>query len=229
MSEAISFSTRFCAAVGWKGRIFLDGGARAIIQLKSNPGLRLLFATFQLEAQFHEKQFLENEANVGRGAGRLQILNAFAGIGPVNLLQSLARRNQAQMAAHDRRDGVGQFRRKVFERGVDDAPKPARSQTALSRRLINRHDAANLKRSRQLLVRGVGGAVRFPDNLELRLGELQFAFPVVLLYLAVERNDLPGLELVLKIRSIEPDTFQPRPALPRSHLKDGHAAGAEQA
>src|ERR1022692_883086 len=132
------------------------------------------------------------------------------------------------MAAHDRGDRVWQIGREILERRVDDPTKPARSQPALSSRLINWHDTANFERSRELLFRGVGGIVRLPNNLELRLGELEFTFPVVLLHLAIERDDLPGLKLFLKIWSIEPDALQPRPALPGGHLKDGHAAGPEQ-
>ena len=98
MSEAISFSTRFCADVGWKGRIFLMACAGAIIQLKCNAGLCFLLAAFQLEPQFHEKQFFKNETNVGRRARRLQVLQTLAGIRPMNPPQGLAGRDELQAA-----------------------------------------------------------------------------------------------------------------------------------
>ena len=69
---------------------------------------------------------------------------------------------------------------------------------------------------------------RFADDFELRLGKLEFAAAVILLDLAVKSDDLSGLEFVPQIPGVEPDTFQARPALSRGHLKDGHAAGAEQ-
>ena len=129
------------------------------------------------------------------------------------------------------RDGVGQIRRKILQRGVDDAPKPSGGQTALSSGLIDGHDATDFERCHQLLFRGIGAAVfsSFSNDLELRLGELEFAAAVVLLNLAVQGDDLAGLELVPQISGVEPDTLQPRPPLPGGHLKDGHSAGTEEA
>ena len=55
-------------ARGMERENFLDGGAGAIVQLKSNSGLRLLFATFQLETKLHKKQLFEDETEVSRRA-----------------------------------------------------------------------------------------------------------------------------------------------------------------
>ena len=166
---------------------------------------------------------------MSRGAGRLQVLKAFAGFGPVNLLQCFSRRDETQMTANHGRDGVGQIRREVLQCAMDDATKPSRCQAALPGRFVDGHDAANFERSCQFLVRGIRGAIRLPDDLELRLGELEFAAAVILFHLAIKRDDLARLELVPKISGVEPDTLQPRPALSGGHLKDGHAAGTEQA
>ena len=134
------------------------------------------------------------------------------------------------MTTNHRRDGIGQIRREVFERGMNNATEPAGGQPALPGGFVNGHDAADFERSGQLLFRGVSATVvgRLPDDLELGLGELKFAATVVFLDLAVQGDDLAGLELVSKIGGIEPDTLQSRPALSGGHLKDGHAAGTEK-
>ena len=50
MSSAISFSTRFCAAVGWKGKIFLMACAHFVSQLEGDPGtLRASVCRFSLQ------------------------------------------------------------------------------------------------------------------------------------------------------------------------------------
>ena len=113
---------------------------------------------------------------------------------------------------------------------MDDATEPTGGQPALPGGFVDGHDAADFERSRQLLFRGVSATVvgSFSDDLELRLGELKFAAAIVLLDLAVQGDDLAGLELVPKVSGVEPDTLQSRPALPGGHLKDGHAAGTEK-
>ncbi len=107
MSEAISLSTRFCAAVGWKGRIFLIASRARLSRLKRDSGLRLLLATFEFESQLQKEEFFEDQADVRRGARGLQVLKALAGIGPVDLSQRVLRRDQAQMVAHDGWNRIG--------------------------------------------------------------------------------------------------------------------------
>ena len=71
----------------------------------------------------------------------------------------------------------------------------------------------------------VGGVA---ENFELRLHELQIS-AALLLNLAVKGYKLPGLETVAQISGVEPDALQAASALAGRHLKNGHAAGAEQA
>ena len=71
--------------MGWKRQDFLDRLAGAVIQLERDSGLRLLLAPFELESQFKEEEFFEDQADVGRGARCLQVLQALAGIGPMDL------------------------------------------------------------------------------------------------------------------------------------------------
>ncbi len=167
---------------------------------------------------------------MSRGARGLEILNTLAGIGPVNLLQCFSGGNQAEMTANHRRDEVGQVRREVFERRMDDAAEPTRGQTALASGFVYGYDAADFERSREFLFRGIRATVvgSFPDDLALGLGELKLAAAVILLDFAVQGDNLAGLEFVAKIGGVEPDTLQSRPALPGGHLKDGHAASTEE-
>ncbi len=113
---------------------------------------------------------------------------------------------------------------------MNDAAKPARAQPALSNGFINGNDAADFERGCQLLFGGIGAAVfgSFADDFELRLSQLEFAAAVVLLDLAVKRDNLAGFEFVPEVSGVEPDALQSRAALPRGHLKNGHAAGAEK-
>ena len=45
------------------------------------------------------------------------------------------------------------------------------------------------------------------QNLEFRLDYLQAAAGSVFIYFAVERDDLPGLELVAEVGSVKPYAF----------------------
>src|SRR4029077_7064098 len=117
---------------GVERKNLLDRGTGAVIQLEGNAGLCLLLTTFKLKPQLNKKQLLEDEADMSRGAGGLEVLNTFARLGPVHLLQGFSWRDEAQVTAHHCRDRVGQIRREVFERGVDRATKPPGGQTALS-------------------------------------------------------------------------------------------------
>src|SRR5262249_14597764 len=66
------------------------------------------------------------------------------------------------------------------------------------------------------------------QNLELRLGDLQAAALPALLDLAVECNQLAGLEAVAQVFAVKPDALESRPALPGHHFKDGHLPGAKE-
>ena len=95
MSDAISLSTRFCAAVGWNGRIFLMASRARLSRLERDSGLRLLLAAFEFESQLQKEKLFKDQPDVRRGAGGLQVLKALAGIGPMDLAQRVPRRDQA--------------------------------------------------------------------------------------------------------------------------------------
>jgi hypothetical protein len=212
-----------------KRKNLLDGFANPVIQTEGDSGLCFHLTPLEFEAQFDEEQFLKNKAHMSRRPGRLQVREALAGIGPVHLPQSFAMGNQSHAGAHDCGNGVGRLGRQAFKGGTNHAAKPARSNSALSGGLVDRHDASDLERLTQLLIRRIGGAILpgLTKNLELRLHDLQFAVAIGL-DLAVERYHLPGLELVSQVGSVEPETFHAIGPLPGGHLKDGHAAGAQK-
>ena len=62
----------------------------------------------------------------------------------------------------------------------------------------------------------------------MRLHQLQLAAVMVLLHFAVESHQLTGFETVAQIGGVKPCALQPDSALAGSHLKNRHAAGAEQ-
>src|SRR5260370_23652533 len=163
---------------------------------------------------------------MSRRARGLQILKTLAGIGPVHPPQRLPGSDQAHPTADHGWHRVWKFRRKILQRGIDDASKPARSQTALSGRLVNGDDPPDFQRggSPLLSVSFLGGIA---ENFELGLHQLQLTTVMVFLHLAIESHHLPGLEAVAQICGVEPDTVQAASALARRHLKNGHAAGPE--
>ena len=152
MSEAISLSTRFCAAVGWKGRIFLIASRTRLSSLKGDSGLRLLLAPFEFESQFKKEEFFEDQPDVGWSAGGLQVRKALAGIGPVNLPQRILSRNQAHAFANHGWNWVYDFGRDILQQTVDDAAKPAWGQAALSGRLVDGDDPADFERGSGFLL-----------------------------------------------------------------------------
>ena len=61
----------------------------------------------QFESQFQKEEFFEDQPDVRRRARSLQVLKAFARVGPVHLPQCFARRDQAHAAADDAGIGIG--------------------------------------------------------------------------------------------------------------------------
>jgi len=210
-----------------EGQNLLDRLPRPVVQTERDSGLRLLLAAFELEPEFQEEKFFEDQPDVSWGAGGLQVLKTLAGIGPVNLPQRVPRRDQAEMVTHGSWNRIGNLRREIFQYGVDDAPKPARCKPSLPGRLVNGNDPADFKRSGGFLFSPLGFVGRVAQNFELRLDQLQFP-ATLLFYFAVKCYKLPGLKAVTQIRGVKPDTFQSASALAGCHLKDGHAAGAEK-
>src|SRR5208282_3048843 len=216
-----------------KRQYLLFSLANAIVELKSDSGFRPLLAALEFEAQFDEKQLIENHSYMCRRTRRLQVGKTLSGIGPVHFKQRFPRRHQAQMRAHRRRDWIGDWIAKtgiqIFQRPADNPPKPARRKFALPGRFVDRNNPSNLKRGSRLFFSLVGSAlfVNVAQNLELRLHDLQFAV-APLLDLAIKRQHLSGLKAVLKIRGIKPDTLQPGAALAHRELEDGRAARAKQ-
>ena len=94
---------------GMERQNLFDRLAGAIVQAERDSGLRLLLAAFELESQLEKEEFFEDQPDVGRGAGGLQVLKALAGIGPVDLPQRVLRRDQAQMVAHGGWNRIGEL------------------------------------------------------------------------------------------------------------------------
>ena len=212
---------------GMERQDLLDRLAGAIVQAERDSGLRLLLPPFELEAQLEKEKFFKDQPDVGRSAEGLQVLKALAGIGPVDLPQRVLRRDQVQVTAYGGRDRVRELGRKILQNAVDDAAEPARRQAALAGGLVNGDDAADFERRGSFLLARfslVGGVA---ENFKLGLHQLQFT-AALFFHLAVKGHQLSGLEAVAQISRIEPDALQAASSLPGRHLKNGHAAGAEQ-
>src|SRR5258707_352569 len=82
-----------------------------------------------------------------------------------------------------------------------------------------------IKRSGRLLPAFFGVS----QDFDLWLHNLKVARVVVFLYLSVQGNHLARLEALSQVGSVEPDAFQLRPPLARSHLKNRHAPRAKEA
>ena len=66
------------------------------------------------------------------------------------------------------------------------------------------------------------------QKFKLRLGDLQAAAFPSFFNLAIERNELAGLETITQVFAVEPDAFQGGASLAGNQLKNGHAvAGAK--
>ena len=85
---------------GMERQNLLDGIAHVFVQPESDAGLRFLLAAFQFESQLDEKQFFKDQPDVRGGARRLQVLQALAGIRPVDSPKRLAWRDERKMVAH---------------------------------------------------------------------------------------------------------------------------------
>ena len=168
----------FLGGGGMKRQNFLDGLAHAIIGAKSDASFGLLLTPLELQAEFDEEQFFEDQTDVrGRAAG-LQVREAFASFGPMHFPEGLARRNQSQALAHGGRNRFRDLRSEIVERFANDAAKPAGGYAALPGRFVDRHDAAHFERRRSFVVRIFGGGIA--QHLKLRLDDLQFATLILL-------------------------------------------------
>src|SRR5579863_9374157 len=172
-----------------EGKDLLDGGTNATVQLKADAGLRYLLASFQLEPQLDEKQFLENQPDVSRSARGLQVLQALAGLWPMHSPECFPRRDQIQAAAHGRGNRIRQVG-EIVQRGVDHATEPPRSQPSLPDGLVNRHNPANFERGGDFLLSSVERSLvtGLTHDFELRLHDLQFAAAIIRFHLSVEGN-----------------------------------------
>src|ERR1700733_5859138 len=136
-------------------------------------------------------------------ARRLQGFEAFARLGPMHIPERRPRRDQAQVRTHSCRDGLWKIRRQVIERGADDSPEPFRSQPSSC--FIDRDDATDLQRFSCFLFGAIISTVAgLAQYFELRLDDLELAAALVLFDLPVERDHLPGNELILEIGRVEP-------------------------
>ena len=200
----------------------------AIVQAEGDSGLRFLLAAFEFETQFDKEKLLEDQADVRGGARGVQILQAFAGIRPVNLPQRLARRSEAEMAADGSGKGIRKIRGEVLERAADDAAEPARGQAPLAGGFVDGNNSSHLERRDDLVFRPSGEPCAVVEKFELGLDQLQASLVKVLLHLSVESNPLPGLEAVAQVRGVKPDAFEPGSSLTGRHLENRHATGAEE-
>ena len=168
---------------------------------------------------------------MGRCPGSLKIVKALAWIGPVDLPQSVSRRDQVEPTAYNGRDGIGQIRRQILESGVYDPSEPARGQASLASGFVNRHDASDLQRSRQFLLGRIAasGGCCIIQNFKLWLYQLQLAAIQISLHLAVESDYLTGLKTVTQVGCVEPNALQPGPSLSSGHFEYRHTPGAEKA
>ena len=213
-----------------KGQNLLDRLPRGIVDLERNTGLRFLLAAPQLQPQFDEEQFVENQPDVRRRARRLQIGKAFPGLRPMHLPQSLTRRCQAEMCPHGRRDRIGEIGIQILQGEADNPPKPARRQLALAGGFVDGNNSSDLERCGGLLLRFIGAAlfVDVSQNFKLRLHDLQLPIAVGFNF-AVERDHLPGLKPALQISGVKPEALQSASALAHRELKNRHAARPKQA
>src|SRR5580698_1612495 len=214
-----------------EGKNLLDRGALTIVQLKANAGLRLLLTAFEFKSKLNEKQLLKNQPDVSSSARGLQILQTLARLRPVHSAQRFARRDQIQTPSDYFRDGIRHIRWQILQRSVDHTTEPSRGQPPLSDGFIDRHNPADLQRGSDFLLGRIPRFLiaGFANYFELRLHDLQFAAANIGFHLSVEGDYLTGFEFIAKISSVEPDTLQPCPPLSGRHLKNGHAACAEQA
>ena len=61
------------------------------------------------------------------------------------------------------------------------------------------------------------------QKFKLRLGDLQAAAFPAFFHLAIERDELAGLEAVTQVFTVKPDAFERGASLAGDQLKDGHA------
>ncbi len=217
-----------------EGQHPLEGIAHAVGDGEGDARLGAHIAPLHLQSDLEKKQFLEDEAAVRRRARALQVLEPRSGLGKMRQAKSFAPGDQVQALPDGAWNAVGQLRREVGERAMDDAAEPARAQPAIGGGFVDGHDAPDLKRlSRQVLRRLL---LRFRDrlgqDLELRLHQLDAMAPAAwFLHPAIESDRLSGLELISQVGGIEPYAGDGLAALAGGHLVDFDAApgGAEQA
>ncbi len=163
---------------GMERKNFFYRGAHAIIQPERDAGLCLLLAAFQLESELDEKQFFENQADVRRSAGRLQVLQTFAGVGPVNSSTTL---REAKSSSDDAAPRPGWDRANPgirFSSAVRMMRRNQRESAFPDRRTRRSERCGQFRASPPLSVRLTSArsiVCRLADDLELRLHQLQFA------------------------------------------------------
>ncbi len=203
--------------------------AHAVVDGEGDAGLRAHLAALQLQPELKKEQLFENQADVRRGTRLLQPDEALADLGPMRLPEGTSAIDELHAPTHGRRNRIGKVRGQVLQHAVNHPAKPARSEAAVARSLVDGHDAAHLERLPLLLVATAlrfGGVVQ---DFELRLQNLEaMAAAITASTLPYKATSIPGAKLVLQVRRVEPEAFQGVAALPHGHLKDRHAAGAKQ-
>ncbi len=101
---------------------------------------------------------------------------------------------------------------------MEQPPKPARGELALSRGFVDGDNAADLQR---LGHAGAAFILRITQNFKLRLDNLQPATARVLFDLAVERDQLSRAEAVFQVSTVEPQTLQRGTAAHGASAKHG--------
>src|SRR5689334_21603655 len=114
-------------------------------QRERNAGTGSHAASLQLQSNFEKKKFFKDQAAVRRRGEVLQSGKSLAFGREVRLLKGGAAIHQIKAAADRRWKSVGDFRRQILQRAMDDAAKPARRELGVGGGLIDGNDPAYLE------------------------------------------------------------------------------------
>ena len=166
---------------------------------------------FSSSPNFKEKQFFKNQPFMCRRGVILQIGERFAFRGKMHLRKRRPAVEQFQSPGDRRRNSIRNVRRQIIQSAMNDATEPARCELSIRRRLIDRHNAADLKRlnvpgafQRQLAFT----AACLIQQFKLWLRDLQAAAFPAFFHLAVQGDELARFEAVTQVFTVEPDAFQ---------------------
>src|SRR3990172_1265595 len=200
MSSAISLSTRFCAAVGWKGRIFLMASRAASLTGKEMPGVCRALLGGRRHPELEEEKLFVDEPLLRGGAEGFERVERRVFLGEVRQGERRAPVREAVLPEERGRQRVGERSRQAPQ-GLEDKPaEHPRGDGAGG--FVDGHEAAGLGRVNRLARIGLAPA---GENLVLRLEHLQLPRPVgVLFHLAVKHDALARTEDAHQVVAVEP-------------------------